>query len=143
MIKKTGYQKTLFSSFFLLLFLNKKNIFPKKSWCLHEYCNFGKQCDKINFTYKCEMLEHFKEKYCHNGHPHACYYFEKYGNCKFYIFCSYKHFQRKMLNRHNLLDPVGSQCIREIVIYGGFYLWKPSISLVSLWSTQVNSSEPK
>ena len=48
------------------------------------------------------MLEHLVKTDCDNGHPHAGYYFEKYGKCKFYIFCSYKHCQRKMLNRHNL-----------------------------------------
>ena len=55
------------------------------------FCKYGKCCDKIHLTDECKNLLKCTEKYCDKRHPQVCFYFEKYGRCKFNSDCSYSH----------------------------------------------------
>ena len=54
------------------------------------YCKFRNNCDKIHYKEICEIKECSGYK-CYNRHPRECFFFRKYGRCKFGSFCAYKH----------------------------------------------------
>ena len=53
------------------------------------FCKYGKKCDQIHFTDICEENELCSEKYCDKYILFCCFYFKKYGKCKFGEYCSY------------------------------------------------------
>ena len=47
-----------------------------------DFCKFGNQCEKIHFIDICENGR-CVGKQCDKRHPVVCFFFEKYGRCKF------------------------------------------------------------
>ena len=63
------------------------------------FCKFGKGCEKIHFTDTCEN-PYCNGWQCDKRHPVSCFYFDKFGRCKFGSYCSYKHKE----NREKILE---------------------------------------
>ena len=54
------------------------------------YCKFQKNCEKTHLIDTCEKPKCFGYK-CNKRHPRECFFFRRFGRCKFGTFCSYAH----------------------------------------------------
>ena len=54
------------------------------------YCKFQKNCEKMHLIDTCEKTNCFGYKY-NKRHPRECFFFRRFGRCKFGTFCSYAH----------------------------------------------------
>jgi len=58
------------------------------------FCRFGKQCQMTHYSESCEE-KHCTGNNCDKRHPIVCYFFKRFGRCKFGVFCAYRHEKSK------------------------------------------------
>ena len=58
------------------------------------FCRFGQQCQMTHFSESC-VEKSCTGNNCDKRHPIACYFFERFGRCKFGVFCAYRHDKSK------------------------------------------------
>ena len=64
-----------------------------KSVCLHNkfgYCKFGGKCFRNHENRVCQN-EKCNIQGCHLRHPKICWFYRVYENCKFGMYCKFKH----------------------------------------------------
>ena len=54
------------------------------------YCKFQNNCEKTHLIDTCETPNCLGYK-CNKRHPRECFFFRRFGRCKFGTFCSYAH----------------------------------------------------
>ena len=58
------------------------------------FCRFGQQCQMTHFSESC-VEKSCTGNNCDKRHPIACIFFERFGRCKFGVFCAYRHDKSK------------------------------------------------
>lgn len=67
------------------------------------FCKFGNQCKDTHFSETCEK-DNCSGNSCDKRHPVACYFYDRFGRCKFSVYCCYKHAKSKEKKQNDEIE---------------------------------------
>jgi len=63
-------------------------------WSKFGFCRSGNQCQNTHYSEICEKKGCVGTQ-CEKRHPIVCFFFNKFGRCKFGVYCAYRHNKTK------------------------------------------------